>query len=97
MCLIYLFFRFGVFLIFAGEFKHVFWLETFYLCAKNLYRIHGGGAFLIPYVISLVLCGAPMFILETSWGQLVSEGGLGEFFRVFKVGLKNIMYTSLVW
>ncbi|KAI6177779.1 Sodium-and chloride-dependent creatine transporter 1 [Aphelenchoides bicaudatus] len=45
-----------------------------YLCG-----LHGGGAFLIPYVISLLTCAAPMFILETSWGQLVSEGGLGMF------------------
>ncbi|PIO69221.1 Sodium:neurotransmitter symporter family protein, partial [Teladorsagia circumcincta] len=44
-------------------------------------------AFLIPYVISLVFCGAPLFILETTWGQLLSVGGLGMFkiCPIFKV------------
>ena len=37
------------------------------------------GVFLIPYIISVIFCGAPLFILETSWGQLLSVGGLGMF------------------
>ncbi|RUS88184.1 hypothetical protein EGW08_004081, partial [Elysia chlorotica] len=38
-----------------------------YLCYSS-----GGGAFLVPYLFFMVVCGLPLFFLETSYGQFLS-------------------------
>ncbi|KAG7454353.1 hypothetical protein MATL_G00258800 [Megalops atlanticus] len=43
-----------------------------YLCQKN-----GGGAYLVPYLVLLVLIGIPLFFLELAVGQRIRRGSIG--------------------
>jgi len=48
-----------------------------YLCQKN-----GGGAFIIPYALALVLMGVPIFYMELAIGQRLRKGPLGVWNKI---------------
>uniref|UniRef100_A0A5S6Q8P2 Transporter n=1 Tax=Trichuris muris TaxID=70415 RepID=A0A5S6Q8P2_TRIMR len=65
-----------------------------YLCYQN-----GGGAFLIPYVFFLLLCGLPLFFLEAAVGQFTSRSAatMWSICPLFKgVGWATIVITLIV-
>uniref|UniRef100_A0A8V1A8B1 Transporter n=1 Tax=Gallus gallus TaxID=9031 RepID=A0A8V1A8B1_CHICK len=43
-----------------------------YLCQKN-----GGGAYLVPYLVLLIIIGLPLFFLELAVGQRIRRGSIG--------------------
>ena len=49
------------------------------------YFTYVSGAFLIPYSIFLILGGIPIFFLEVSLGQYMSEGGVTSW-RMVPIG-----------
>ncbi|MCD4666431.1 hypothetical protein K8R47_01325 [archaeon] len=40
---------------------------------------YGGGAFLIPYFIALIVVGIPMLMLEFALGQKLQKGAVDAF------------------
>ncbi|XP_004768445.1 inactive sodium-dependent neutral amino acid transporter B(0)AT3 [Mustela putorius furo] len=66
-----------------------------YLC-----QTHGGGAFLIPYLIALVLEGIPIFYIELAIGQCLRRGSIGVWTAVSPylggVGLGCLTVSFLV-
>jgi len=65
-----------------------------YLAYRN-----GGGAFLIPYLIMLIICGVPLFFMELAFGQFASLGPISMWRAVplFKgVGWGMIVVSFMV-
>ncbi|XP_033631672.1 sodium- and chloride-dependent glycine transporter 1-like [Asterias rubens] len=65
-----------------------------YLC-----YINGGGAFLVPYCIMLLIAGLPMFVMELGFGQFASRGciTIWTISPVFKgLGYAMCIITALV-
>ncbi|XP_076677092.1 solute carrier family 6 member inebriated isoform X1 [Andrena cerasifolii] len=66
-----------------------------YLCYKS-----GGGVFLIPYFIILVVCGVPLLYMELSIGQFTRRGpigALGQICPLFKgAGLSSVVISFLM-
>ncbi|XP_032222489.1 sodium- and chloride-dependent GABA transporter 1 isoform X2 [Nematostella vectensis] len=61
-----------------------------YLCFKN-----GGGAFLIPYLCMLLICGMPLFFMELSLGQFVSLGPVTSWAAICPIS-KGVGFAMLV-
>ncbi|XP_032368935.1 sodium-dependent neutral amino acid transporter SLC6A17 [Etheostoma spectabile] len=61
-----------------------------YLCQKN-----GGGAYLVPYFILLLLIGIPLFFLELAVGQKIRRGSIGVWNYVCPslggIGMSSLM------
>lgn len=65
-----------------------------YLCYKN-----GGGAFLVPYFLSLLVLGVPLFFMELNFGQFASLGPL-KIWRMNPamkgVGMSVVLITACI-
>lgn len=66
-----------------------------YLCYNN-----GGGAFLIPFTIMLVIAGLPLMFMELSFGQYAALGPIAVYQRfcpLFKgLGFGMIIVSAIV-
>ncbi|CAD5125285.1 DgyrCDS13529 [Dimorphilus gyrociliatus] len=61
-----------------------------YLCYKN-----GGGAFLIPYVLMLLLGGIPLFYMELALGQFNRKGAITCWGRICPL-FKGVGYSVVL-
>lgn len=66
-----------------------------YLCQQN-----GGGAFLIPFAIMLILEGIPLFLIELGMGQKMRLGSLGVWNTIHPwlggIGIASCVVTFFV-
>ncbi|CAL1674397.1 unnamed protein product [Lasius platythorax] len=66
-----------------------------YLCYKS-----GGGVFLVPYFLILVVCGVPLLYMELSIGQFTRRGPIGALGQVCPLlkgaGLSSVVISFLM-
>ncbi|XP_024941160.1 sodium- and chloride-dependent transporter XTRP3 isoform X2 [Cephus cinctus] len=66
-----------------------------YLCQQN-----GGGAFLIPFFVMLILEGIPLFLIELGLGQRMRQGALGAWNTIHPwlggIGIASCIVTFFV-
>ncbi|XP_029658938.1 sodium- and chloride-dependent transporter XTRP3 [Formica exsecta] len=66
-----------------------------YLCQQN-----GGGAFLIPFFVMLILEGVPLFLIELGLGQRMRQGSLGVWNTIHPwlggIGIASCIVTFFV-
>ncbi|XP_029663418.1 sodium- and chloride-dependent GABA transporter ine-like isoform X1 [Formica exsecta] len=66
-----------------------------YLCYKS-----GGGVFLVPYFLILVVCGVPLLYMELSIGQFTRRGPIGALGQVCPLlkgaGLSSVVISFLI-
>ncbi|ROJ25322.1 Sodium- and chloride-dependent betaine transporter [Anabarilius grahami] len=55
------------------------------------------GAFLIPYLVFVVTCGVPLFLLETAMGQYTQEGGITCWHWHCRVGFCPLAEGAECW
>ncbi|XP_025073170.1 sodium- and chloride-dependent GABA transporter ine-like [Pogonomyrmex barbatus] len=66
-----------------------------YLCYKS-----GGGVFLVPYFLILIVCGVPLLYMELSIGQFTRRGPIGALGQVCPLlkgaGLSSVVISFLM-
>ncbi|KAK3909186.1 Sodium-dependent neutral amino acid transporter SLC6A17 [Frankliniella fusca] len=66
-----------------------------YLC-----QLHGGGAFLLPFAVMLILEGIPLFLIELGIGQKMRLGSMGVWNTIHPwlggIGLSSCIVTFFV-
>lgn len=65
-----------------------------------LAQTYGGGAFLIPYIIMLIIEGVPLFLIELAVGQRLRQGAIGTWFKFHPflggIGIGSMIVSAMV-